>query len=371
MINTYLRNAHSNKYQKGMASLLVSISILSIILAGSLVVLFMSIASQKTAALDMRANQAFDAAQSGLNIATVFINENYKTVTDTNSSGQIIYTMGPSTLPNGASYTATLTNLTLNVYDTFSLVSIGTSGDGSITRTIYNTIFFDDGATLGGPPVPLLARGEVSLSGNISIQNPLTTTTIWSGGDVGLSGAADTENSDGEGSDRNTQGADLTTNDGQLSTISEANFFKTFFGKAKSTVKTMATTSLANTGDHNYSNELNGLEGQMIWIEQDGGSARINGGTIGSVDNPVTLIISGTGEFKLNGNATIYGIVYVDFDWDNDGGGNAEIHGSAISNGEMDFNGVPNLFYVQHDSMFLGGQTANFASVAGSWRDFQ
>ena len=359
--------------QQGMVSLLISLSIVSLIVAGSLVMLFISYSSQKNAALDLRSNQAFDAAQSGLFVATSFTNENRDTViVDSDGDGFISYVVGPATLSNSASYTVTITNPAANNFDTFDVVSVGTSDDGTITRTIYNQIYYEDLNIVPAPPTPLVTRGSVSISGNVSVTNTLTDLTVWSGGSVSFSGSSDTQTSSGTGSDKNYTGADVTENDGQLSSISSNDFFESFFGQSRASVKAMATTVLSSTGSENYKNDLSGLNDQIIWIEQDGGTASVNSNiTIGTPSKPVTLIVSGTGDFKLNGGVTIYGIVYVDFNWANSGGGNAEIYGSAIVNGDFSSTGTPDMVYVDSANI-LAGESADkkYTQIPGSWRDF-
>jgi hypothetical protein len=83
----------------------------------------------------------------------------------------------------------------------------------------------------------------------------------------------------------------------------------------------------------------------------------------------ILIIEGGASGFKLNGTADIYGIVYVIGDWDNSGGGNANISGAAVAEGEFHSTGTPNPTY---DETVLNRLNAlgTFARIPGSWKDF-
>ena len=124
-----------------------------------------------------------------------------------------------------------------------------------------------------------------------------------------------------------------------------------------------------NNSNTNYSSDLNGVVGQTIWIEQTGGTARINGNTtIGSATQPVILIVNGN--FKAKGNTTIYGIVYVAKNWNNGGGGNLNIIGAAVVEGNFSGKGSPNITYDPTVLNRLQETQGVFVKIPGTWRDF-
>jgi hypothetical protein len=113
---------------------------------------------------------------------------------------------------------------------------------------------------------------------------------------------------------------------------------------------------------------LGGLVGKVIYITQaPGTTATINSNVvIGSPEQPVILIVDG--DFKFNGNATLYGVVYVIGDWNNTGGGNAAIYGAAIVEGDMSSTGTPELSF--DTSLENLNNLTTLVKVPGSWRDF-
>ena len=66
--------------------------------------------------------------------------------------------------------------------------------------------------------------------------------------------------------------------------------------------------------------------------------------TIGSVSDPVLLVVDGTVEMR--GDLEVYGLIYSSaITWDNTGGGSALLRGAAIAEGNYTGNGTPDYFY--------------------------
>ena len=87
---------------------------------------------------------------------------------------------------------------------------------------------------------------------------------------------------------------------------------------------------------------------------------------IGSAQNPVIMIVEG--DFKFNGGATIYGVVYVIGNWSNSGGGSALLNGAAIVEGNMSSTGTTDLDFSSSVSNLSNITT--LVKIPGSWRDF-
>jgi len=100
------------------------------------------------------------------------------------------------------------------------------------------------------------------------------------------------------------------------------------------------------------------------------GDATLDGPlTLGSVERPVILVVSGTA--ALRGDVTLHGVLYAgDIRWDGPTGAPAGVHGAVISESDYRGNGAPRL---QRDAAVLRAlqrHTGSFARVPGSWKDF-
>jgi len=216
------------------------------------------------------------------------------------------------------------------------ITATGFSDDGLATRTITQCVGPIGLLKDGGPKQPLVAQGNVALTGNARIINRFTNTTIWSGGDVsiGSSSAMETyikdpsvgtldpsdstdrarllstdEDSDTQLVSNNNlgNGLDIIDDDPSLGTLEGLDFFTNFFNAvSREQVKSLAGNQVYTAmGDAITDPVKSGL----IWVEEADGSQSMTGGTIGSIDSPTILIIHG--DFTLGGNATIYGLLYV------------------------------------------------------------
>jgi Tfp pilus assembly protein PilX len=362
------------KTQTGMSTLTMAIVLLvamtSIAMYGTKTAKNEVIAS----ANETRTSHAFESAEAGLEYARAYINANtLSALTDADNDGYIDpiadASLTSGTLENSDLYAFTFTNPTPNDFNTILISSTGTSSDGSTTRTVSQLYSIQTALAGTGPQAGFIARNDVTLGGSVSIANPDTPYSIWSGGTVGLSGAASTGNGDGDSSNQHSKGNDIVDEDSNLASLSDAQFFDLFFTGSPDEIRNMATSYYSNTTDTNYNSDLSGKAGEIIWIDQTSGEARLNSNiTIGSPTEPVILVING--DLHINGNTTIYGVVYVMNDWNNSGGGTLDITGAAIVEGNFSGTGTPNITY---DAGIVGDVADNFgsyAAVPGSWRDF-
>jgi hypothetical protein len=136
------------------------------------------------------------------------------------------------------------------------------------------------------------------------------------------------------------------------------NFFGVDFNTYKTGIATLTLTSAEVAG-------LSGAMGESVVITGASADVSLPGGTIGSRDRPVVLIIEGN--WSQDGNPIIYGMVYV--------------------MGNMDFIGSP----LVHGAVYVAGRVGGTGSLdvvfdpftlenckglgqsgilAGSWRDW-
>jgi len=290
------------------------------------------------------------------------------------------------------------------------VVAQGWSDDCSAVRTITQCLTVSNGSILkgNGPEQPFISKGQVMAGGSATIVNRYTNSTIWTGEGFGTNGASietysrtkDTTLADDFTSDsgdlektrlletdetvdtqamsnnQNGVGVDVVTNDPNLSEISNDDFFDLFFkdldgvaDNTKAEVKTMAGGQMLPAGS-----DIDGLNG-LIWVEGTSTTTTINGGTIGSLDNPAILIVEG--DMRLVGNVTMYGVIYVIGELFV--AGNVDVVGSVITEVTGDATGdltvVFNPFSSgDDDASMMGASPVPIAGthtiVSGSWKDW-
>lgn len=271
-------------------------------------------------------DQAFEAAEAGIEYGLVHLKENRSDIVkDSNGDGFIDEYVVPEITnvynSNGTTYTITYTNPIANNFDIIQLSVTGTADAGRVSRELtqlaVKIIFVQM-----NPPAGFITKDGVDLGGNVTIYNTDTGTTIWSGGVVGLTGAATTEGTNGVGSDRNNINTDIDQNDTRLSAMTGDEYFENFFGVDKTAMEDGVDILL----NFNSSQNLNAIldpesnNGKAIWVNQNAGEAFFSGNaTLGTPTEPVVLVIDG--DFKANGTTVIYGVVYITKDWVNSGGG--------------------------------------------------
>ena len=329
------------------------------------------LSKQMIASNTLRENQAFEAAEAGLEYGIAHLKDNHLTIlVDADNNGEIEAYSNAQTMnvpqANGTSYSITYTNPFPFNFELIEVSSTGVSSDGQISQTVSQQVRKVN-YLQAVPPAGFIAKGDVAMGGNMTITNTETGKTILSGGSVSLSGSAET-NGGSISSDKKNINSDVTQNDSSIASLSGDAFFMTYFSMSKSQVKENADVVYTNSSNTNYSSLLNGVTNKVIWIDQStGGTARLSGNaTIGSISAPVILIIDG--DFKANGSTTIYGAVYVTPDWHNSGGGNLEINGSVITEGQFSGTGTPDVTF---SSSILNNTYgfAEFFKVPGTWHD--
>ena len=370
MINLFLKKSRVH----GAATLIMTVMLLTI---STLIILFAANygrMQERSAANQDRNQEAFLAAEAGLEFGINYLNQNNTTILANPVSGYIpAYSDSNTTnvvLANNAGYSIVYSNPIANDYTLIKITSTGTSDDGTATHTSSLLVKFGS-LMLNSPLAPLIAKGTVDLSGNSQIINTYTSTTVSSGSTVTLSGSSSTITSSGVSSTPASTGADIQQNQGSLSGISNNDFFAENFGVSPDTVKANAAYYYSNSSTTNYSGTLDGKTGTSIWIDQTGGTANLSGTTtIGSATDPVVLIVNGN--LDIAGSVTMYGFVFILGNTQTALTGNLTIVGGISSTGAVDATGSIQVVYSPSTLSNLQNNTSMryYAKVPGSWKDF-
>ncbi|MCE0758776.1 PilX N-terminal domain-containing pilus assembly protein [Marinobacter sp. G11] len=402
-------NRNALRSQRGAATLLITVTILVLITLVSFYTSRSVLMEQRITNADARSKEAFQAAEAGIRRAMAYLTEDMDR--DDNgevdplvigSDGENPGTSNVLPLESGATTTITLFGPDDDLSGSPSVIptddddfrvtirSVGLAADGSATRTVWQTIAKIDPLP-NVPNNPLTTKGTAVIGGAAKVTNPEGHSTIWAGGNVDLSqnNASETnianptnpdypacmddvggcKDSSGDpdviqSSTRDELGLDVVEYDSNLSSLSEVEFFRNFFGMSpKDYRKTMVTKDLlpaeAGTTD--------GMKSEVIWIEGDPSFG--SNSVIGTEDKPVILIIDG--EPSFSGTPVVNGIVVVLGDGDVSGNGNVLVNGAFIASSDStDFTGSLEVMY---NSSVLQ-KTRNSGPVAassGGWRDFE
>ena len=348
--------------QRGVASLLTALVLLICITLVALISSKTVLVETQIAADNYRASQAVAAANYALDYGiNYFDNGGFDQVVNATGAAGHDGIVDVMTVPalisgfvGGQTTTATLTfsnaastrcvpaGATTDMKNGM-LTATGFSDDRLATRAISQCIAPLNILRDGGPKQPLVAQGNVGLTGNARIINRYTDTTVWSGGLVQIGSSSTMETYINSTSDpattetdlidtNNTHHAQLVSNrnlgngldiiddDPSLGNLVGLEFFKNFFA-----VETRAQLQeIAADAGQNYTNISSALNptapaeptSGLVWIE---GDQAMSGGTIGSTAKPAIVVVNGN--MTLSGGATIYGLLYV--------AGTYTIHGTS------------------------------------------
>ncbi len=393
------------------AVLMIAAAMLSFLLSGSVV------SQQRNIGNDLRISQALSAAQAGVEYGTVYLDDNYDTITD----GQTV----SGTLSNGSTYAVTFTFQ--GSKDLIKVVATGASSDNTATRVISQTVSYVTEEVAGGvmTDVPLTTRGAVQMDSNSQIINESNDFTITSGGEVTLSLNATTETASGVSSSSGDIQTDIIQNDSATGSKTDTELQNDILGDLISNFTMTADITYDHSSDYDYSAEVDGIEGQNIQMNQNGTTATITGNiNIGTASNPVTMYVDGdltvssnviiygnihvtgnilmnsnvqiygnissegdlqmnsndvvhgnvtiTGEVTLNSNATVYGLLFALSPNGITMNSNSAVYGAVVSGGPTELNSQAKIEYnAENVTSSTGGTstTGNYAKVPGSWND--
>jgi hypothetical protein len=297
------------------------------------------------------------------------------------SSGSATASLGATVLPGfTASFSATSDPEAVRIIVTgctaqAAACTPATTGNSDATATI-STILKLRPLLRAAPASPLTCGSSCAVGGSYNVINK----DVATGGILVNAGGAITQ---GNGTSytsipgQPTANA-LVGNDSSLAAISSADptcsnssMFSAYFG---STITQYAASPLTKTIPDCGSNTCGGLvdtaynDGWRSFYFPQGFTRNNSSGSLGSASDPVT-IVSG-GDFNVNGNIDIYGMVFSNSANVNAvGTGTADIHGALVTCAGYDNNGNGTLEY---DADVLKGvrrSTGSMVRVPGSWTD--
>lgn len=384
------------RHQRGALTLAVSIGILMLSTLVTFNVSKAILMEQKITNNEMRAMQAFEAAEAGMAAAVTYIqndpdvdgNGTVDPVFDTNADGQ-----GDATSAAIGTSSVTVTTTALSADLTAIRISAqGYSDDRSATRTITQNMVTINPLP-NAPENPVIARGGVILGGSATVHNPEGHSTIWSGNDIdlGSNNSTSTEVPDVsaagypacmdvpmtcalvDASNRNIAGVDIIENDSSLGSLTEDQFFMNFFGLPPATYRSSMVTIDSAPADVEANADT--ATHEVIWVE---GNASINGITVGcavsvsgsgvcSAANTKPSIMIINGDLDLGGSPQFYGILYVTGDVT--GTGNTTVYGAMVIGGSSSTSGSLDIWY-SSDILANTSKAGASASSAGTWKDF-
>ena len=348
-----------------------------------------AVSDLKTSGSLSKSAQAFEAAEAGLQAAIALVNARKDAyVKDAIDNA----TLSPS--PDGWIDPNSITQQTTGDGSTFSptsgtystwAASVSNVSGGDFTRLLISSRGCSDGCSPcnssckstaivsqimgllplfpGNPDASLVAKGTASLSGNMTVDcmaaNPHV--CIHSGSTVSL-----------QKPDMVNPAGSIIQNDAALALTTPEALFRQFFGTSQDAVKAAANIVCSGGSCPASINSPNG-DGMLIWVDASS-PFTINASVasqIGSPDHPVLMVVYNPGgnNFRLNGNTTLYGVIYVIGGWANSGGGTTSIQGSVITDGDFSGSGTPDPTYnpaVISRVRAMG----NYVAAPGGWSDF-
>jgi Tfp pilus assembly protein PilX len=377
---------------------------------------------QKVANSDTRSKLAFEAAEAGVAAA-------FRSISDSTEFGVLKSCLGDPdgdgvftidyevclsapcqdlTVETGASCDVVLTALAGP--DRYQVRSTGYSDDLSATRTItIRAVLRDALASL--PDSPLTSKSEVIVDGSATIHNPEGDSTIWSGEtiDLGSNNSTSTEIADPydsgfpscmdtpltcdtiSSSNKVTLGPDIIDNDGNLGSLTSAEFFEAYFGTTVDDYRDSDNVDIRVTGAEATSDAVKEQPNVVVWIEGNadfvnnatyGCSQRVTGSNICPANDPDLIdpnapdfagyessIIVVNGDATFDGTVHFYGLVFVTGNLEISG--NTTIYGGLVVGGEFinDTGGSLDLYY--HSGLLENAASGGaIFAAAGSWRDY-
>jgi len=367
-------NKYSIQYQKGVVTIVTAVVLLIVITILALLTARVVIFETRVTANEVRAVESFENTMTGLTSVLSTYNNSADPADRTivglaskkgyDMEGNLIWEV------EGVEKAGWGLRVRLRGYSADSTAS------SIVEQVIMGT------ASLAGPlSTPLTSKGTVGISGSGIVINPEGNFTVWTGMAVDFtqnaSGVNDgftmvkhpTEDGTIKSSDRNYIGSDVIDADTALSSLTDDEMFENFisgteydagyatgFDFYKDTIVTMIVD-----GDDA---DLSGVVDSVILVN---GNLGLNGGIIGTADQPVILVVDGN--LDMTGNPEIYGVVYVRGNL-NEATGTPKITGSLIVEGDAPSTGNVKVVY---DSSTVGnaGRLGPAIFMPGSWRDWQ
>lgn len=310
---------------------------------------------------------SFDAAEAGINYAQSDLNKNfynYASLTSIDSTTNV-------SLNNNTSFSVNFKNVSSGDTTLLQVTSTGIENNTNISKTITQLFQFKK-FIVNSPNAAAVAGGDVVLVNKSTINSPYTEDTIWASGYFSANGPqAYTTNVLSYPLPSSTWTAtttDVIEGDSSLSALSSDQFANNFFGESLDSLKTIAHLYYANNINTNYSSQLNGQKGKIIYIQQTNSIAELDQGiTVGSPSEPVILIVDG--QFKMSGFAKFYGVLYLTEKWV-DKFDYGEINGTVIVDGDLKLKGSATINFDPNIIDKVVNNYGVYYKVSGSWKDF-
>lgn len=330
--------------QKGMAALIITITILVVVTIITLFTARVIVTDNKILNNVKNNTDALNAAQAGFGYALGYLNAYPYIVANglgycaVASNTFVLTPVGA--LTNGATYTMTFSCITAGSFITINLAAVGTSQDGTSTRTVSGTL-----KQFCGVGLPLISRGNVLLSNTALVSNPISgaTRSIDSAGTVNLNSTSTATTATGGSYScaasyasppsttcLNIRSSNATPTTAALGTITNANFQQLYLGRLVSDFSSLATVyniDCTSAGNKSFdqtttwagagggtgcvksgtgtSTTLNGITGAIIYMNMANRNLTLTTSstsafTLGTAAAPVLLVINST-----TGNVTI------------------------------------------------------------------
>jgi Tfp pilus assembly protein PilX len=364
--------------EQGVVTLLVCLLLLTVATLASMAVGKSIYFEQKLTGNDMRSKEAYAAALNGLDYAMEYLGAGNTINWSPNDSAGATATI---TLPNSShgqsntgtdSYTHTLTATILTDLADSTVVNISSTSSGvadqHITRTVsQNVVMVGVLSSNGGQAPPIVVEGCMTGVGgnpNIFPQDGEPAISSLSCAPCGSDPCVDTGHFDSFDESGVELDPVVTT-----SLYTDDSLWDTLFSITKDQFRSLAAKYPAR-----FAAVYDGYETTGFY------SAKYNGNTwnddTGTATAPVIIFFEKSEDCpQINGNVTIYGMIYYDKEsCGTHGFGAGNVYGTVAVSGNMQSHTAnTNLHYFPLGSDFGGGGSGafNFVSVIpGSWKDF-
>lgn len=344
-----------NHYESGVATLVTAVVLMLAVLSATFYMSEVVVHEQRTISSDLRGKRAFHSAQAGLDHAVNLIESSVLTLPVTvngNLAGGETYGFSIANVTSGATSASTP-----SVYE---VVSEGLSDDLS-TRRVLTQRFGRLPIVPNPPSMPVVALGNVDVTGNLSVTNNISNVTIWTGIDTSSWGSANTyiridDRQSQLSTTKNTRGPDVIDGDQNLAALSsdEDAFIQNFFGQSWDGLAADADI----TGIPPAPSDA---DGKVVFVD---GDVHFNGGVFGATAD--TLIVV-KGELRLSGNVEINGLVLARSVV---GAGTVNVNGGLVLTENFDFGA--GTFEVEFKEFGDGSGDAPFelGVITSSWKDW-
>lgn len=415
------------RQQDGIASILVTVVIL---IAATIMVTFANrsiIFDIRSSANEARQKEAFAIAEAGLNFAFEKLEQNFNTTYDGSSAASASASLatiltnsqidtktkvdGSSAGSTEAGFTVTITNsgISYGGVPVYTVVATGITADGTGTSSVHRQVTMVSAFSGSTPDVPVIVAGAVGTSGNFNIvanpnggDVPGAPVSIWTNDTITASSSSATCHAQfytgGQCSNPSGNAENITRGTNPATAITAYNnsypdllpnssnfpsdLFNFLFGvpkanweakKIEAQKKNQTTTSC---GPISTAGTSAGNTFPIWWVS---GNCSLNGGTIGSLDKPVILVVDDA-EFSAQGNTKVFGVVYL-FNNPSTGGtpsaqlgGTMEIEGAFVS--DVGGNAMQGSYSVVYNPTLMSqfssnGSSYSFSAIPNTWRDFQ